>query len=115
MSTVEKKAAQDAIQAYTTQAEQYAGQVQDGEKAISLLERLRDEKIRMMKDTGDAADVTAMVTADDEQARKQMKGFVDWANSQEIILRFKVAPNNYSDGSSAQSLIDQLTRSNAAQ
>lgn len=115
MSAAEKKAAQESSAAYAAQAEQFAGQVQDGEKSVSLLERLRDEKIKLLKQTADEADVKAMIKADDKPARKEMAGFIAWASQQKIVIPIELRPNNFSDGSNLRSLLDGLTRGAAAQ
>lgn len=116
LTAAEKKAAQESIQAYQSQAEQFAGQVQDGEKAVSLLERLRDEKIRLLKQTADEADVKAMIQADDKPARKEMAGFIAWANQQEITIPVRLVPHGgAAGGGSLNSLVDGLTRGAVAQ
>lgn len=107
----EKKATQETIKAYQAQAEQYAGQVQDGERAISILERLRDEKIKLLQETSDQADVKAMIQADDQPARKEMAGFIRWANQQEVVIPVRLVTSGGAGGGSLNSLVDQLTRS----
>ena len=115
MSDAQKKAAQESINAYTAQAEQFAGQVQDGEKAVSLLERLRDEKIKLLKQTADEADVKAMIEADDKPARKQAAAFIEWVGKQKAVLNVEIKTNKFGDGKSINSLVDGLTRGAAAQ
>lgn len=112
-SAAERKAAQATTQAYLNQADTFARQVQDGEQSILLLSQLQGERIKLLQETADAADVTAMVKADDKPARQEMRGFIEWANRQEIVIPVRLSTGGAGGG--LNGLVDSLTRGAAAQ
>lgn len=109
----EIKANQELRQGLIQRAEALAGQVQNEEQAVALLEQLRGESVKLLKDTAEQADITAKIAADDQPARKSLAGLVEWGNSQRVVI--PVTFSGSGGGSQGAGLIDELNRRAGAQ
>lgn len=114
-TAADKKATQAAIDLHLQQANSYAGQIKDSEKAILAISTVQSEAIRSIKQTADEADVKALIDADDKPARKQMAGFIEWANQQEITIPVRLVSQGGTAGGSLSGIVDGLTRGANAQ
>lgn len=109
----EIKANQELRQGLIQRAEALAGQVQNEEQAVALLEQLRGESVKLLKDTAEQADITAKIAADDQPARQKLAGLVEWGNSQRVVI--PVTFSGSGGGSQGAGLIDELNRRAGAQ
>ncbi len=118
--SISSKASAEEIEANNTlrqgllqRADAMAGQVQDGEKSVALLEKLQTESAQLLKDTAAQADIEAKISADDTPARKTLSGLIEWGSAQSITVPVRFSGSG--GGSQGAGLIDELNRRGSAQ